>query len=103
MRLYCLGVLTANTDNPYVQEAFQVWRTEENILVIFDQASAKPEKDESNLRVILKLIEIYQNIVDSMRRNMVEGLLEYRFIVPVRSVCLQAKLNGINEARQMIL
>jgi hypothetical protein len=34
---------------------------------------------------------------------MVEGFLEYRFIVPVRSVCLQAKLNGINEARQVIL
>ena len=103
MRLYCLGVLTANTDNPYVQEAFQVWRTEENILVIFDQASAKPEKVESNLRVILKFIEIYKNIVDSMRCYMVEGFLEYRFIVPVRSVCLQAKLNGINEARQVIL
>lgn len=98
-----VGVLSAYSNYPGVQQSFEIRGAEENLFVIFDETCTKSKEVKGYLWIILKLLEIRQNIVDSMRGNMIECFLEDRLIVSIGYVGLHTEFYSIDEARQVIL
>jgi hypothetical protein len=92
-----VGVLGAYSNHPGIQEAFEIRGAKEYLFVIFHETCTKSKEVKGYLWVILKLLEICQNIVDSMGGNMIECFLE------VGNISLHAEFNCIDKARQVIL
>jgi hypothetical protein len=98
-----VGVLGAYSNHPGIQEAFEIRGAKEYLFVIFHETCTKSKEVKGYLWVILKLLEICQNIVDSMGGNMIECFLEDGFIVSIGNISLHAEFNCIYKARQVIL
>jgi hypothetical protein len=101
--LHSVGVLGAYSNYPGIQEAFEIRGAEEYLFIIFHETCTKSKEVKGYLWVILKLLEICQHIVDSMRGNMIECFLEDGFIVSIGNISLHAEFNCIYKARQVIL